>query len=74
VISERVRAGTAKAKSQGKRWGGRKTGLRPKLTPERSKAIRALLAAGTKKVELARQLGIDRSTIYLALRLISRSS
>jgi DNA invertase Pin-like site-specific DNA recombinase len=49
VISERVRAGIAKAKSQGKRWGGRRAGLRPKLTPERLKAIRALLAAGTKE-------------------------
>ena len=73
VISERVRAGIAKARSQGKRWGGRKADQRPTLTPERLKDVRALLEAGTKKTEIARQLDIDRSTVYEALRVLTAS-
>ncbi len=70
VLSERIRAGIGRAKAEGKRWGGRKHGVRPKLTTERLCAIRVLLAAGTKKTEIARQLGISRSSVYEAIRLL----
>lgn len=71
VISERVRAGIFAAKAQGKRWGGRKLGNRPTLTPARLKVIRTLLDAGTTKVEIARQLGISRSSVYESLGIIA---
>ena len=70
VISERVRAGINKARAQGKRWGGRAQGSRTKLTPKVLRTIRASLREGTSKAEVARQLGIDRSTVYEAIELI----
>jgi len=72
VLSERIRAGIAKAKAHGKRWGGRKPGARTALTPERLRAVRALVAAGTSRAGIARQLGISRSTVYEAIRINSR--
>ncbi|HEX4826370.1 MAG TPA: recombinase family protein [Candidatus Polarisedimenticolaceae bacterium] len=69
VISERIRAGIAAAKARGRHWGGRKPGVRPKLTPARVQVIRALVRAGTSKTEIARQLGISRSTVYEGIDL-----
>lgn len=69
LIGERVRAGQARAREAGKRWGGRKVGTRPKLTPEVVRSIKALIREGTPKAEVARQLGIDRKSVYTALRL-----
>ena len=43
VISERVRAGISKARSEGKAWSGHKKGTVTALTPKRLKSIRALL-------------------------------
>lgn len=67
VISERIRAGIARAKADGKRWGGKKLGERSKLTREKVSAIRDLLAAGKKKAAVARQLGVSRASVYRAL-------
>lgn len=67
VISERIRAGIARAKADGKRWGGKKVGQRHKLTPEKLRALHGLLATGTKKAAIARQLGISRSSLYRVL-------
>jgi DNA invertase Pin-like site-specific DNA recombinase len=66
VISERIRAGIAKAKASGKRWGGKKPGNPYKLTPEKLKAMHELLRAGHKKAAVARQLGISRASVYRA--------
>jgi len=73
VISERVRAGIKKARASGKRWGGRKPGARTKLTPQVLRTIRAALGEGTSKAEIARQLHVDRSTVYEAIELIELS-
>jgi len=72
VISERIRAGILAAKARGKRWGGRKPGLRPTLTQARLRVIDALVHAGTSKTEIARQLRISRSTVYEGISLIAR--
>ena len=69
VISERVRAGIARAHAAGKRWGGRKQGQRVRLTPEVLNSIKALLAAGISKTDVARNFSLNRSTIYEAIRL-----
>lgn len=74
VISERIRAGITAAKAQGKRWGGRKPGLRPTLTASRLQVIETLLKAGTSKSEIAKQLRISRSTVYEGADLIARKA
>ena len=73
MISDRIRSGIAKAKAEGKRWGGRREGQRTRLTDKRLAAIQALLAAGTKKAEIARQLGISERSVYRAVELLSGS-
>jgi len=70
VISERVRAGIKKAHAAGKRWGGSKPGNPTRLTRETTAIIRALVAAGVSKTEVARQLQMDRSTVYEAVKMI----
>ena len=69
LLSERVKAGQRKARAQGKSWGGRQTGMRPKLTPKVVRSVKALVRSGTPKAEIARQLGIDRKSVYNALEL-----
>jgi len=69
VISERIRAGIARAKAAGKKWGGKKEGARYRLTPEKLRALRQLLDAGTKKAAIARQLGISEATVYRAAEI-----
>jgi len=63
VISERIRAGIAKAKANGKRWGGGKPGRR-KVTPEQTKTIHRLKADGTPIARIAKTVGLSRPTIY----------
>lgn len=74
VISERVRAGIAKAKASGKRWGGRKAGQRPRLTPKTLDSIKALLSYGVSKTDVARELRLDRSTVYAAVKLLGEAA
>jgi len=74
VISERVRAGIARAKAEGKRWGGRKLGQRTRLTDKKLRSIAALLGTRTKKAEIARQLGISERSVYRAVGMFSDRS
>lgn len=67
VRRERQLAGIAKAKSEGKSWGGRKTGTRVKLTEEKEVAIRQLHQQGQSVAAIARTVGLTRKTIYRAL-------
>ena len=61
-------AGIAKAKSDGKSWGGRKAGTRVKLTEEQETAIRELHRQGSSVASIARTVGMSRKTVYKALR------
>lgn len=74
VRAERVRAGQAVAKANGKTWGGsvagkRKSvaGKRKKVTPEQERAIRQLKADGTPVVRIAKAVGLTRPTVYSVL-------
>lgn len=59
LINERRREGQALARAKGKHMG------RPALLqPETIEQIRTRLAAGEKRMELAKEYGISRSTIY----------
>lgn len=70
VISERIKAGIAKAKSDGKKWGGSKPGRR-KVTPEQLRVIRLLKADGTPITRIAKTVGLSRPTIYGVLNDIN---
>ena len=70
VRRERQLAGIAKAKADGKSWGGRKVGTRVRLTLEKETLIRSLHAGGEKVATIARLVGLTRKTVYRALRMV----
>ncbi|MGL5285916.1 MAG: recombinase family protein [Aeromonas sp.] len=59
LLKERTLAGLQAARAQG-RIGGRK----PALTPEQVKMVRAMQSAGISKMEICRQMGVARATLY----------
>lgn len=67
VRSERVLAGMAAARAEGKTWGGRKAGTRIRLTVEKERTIKAMVKAGESIAAIARTLQLSRTTVYKAL-------
>jgi DNA invertase Pin-like site-specific DNA recombinase len=67
VRSERIRAGQAVARANGKRWGGSAKGRRLKVTAEQLQAIAHLKDEGQKIAAIARATGLSRPTIYNVL-------
>jgi DNA invertase Pin-like site-specific DNA recombinase len=65
---ERVIAGQAVARANGKRWGGSMRGRRVKVTPLQIKTIRSLKASGEPIAAIARTVGLSRPTVYSVLR------
>ncbi len=63
LIRERQREGIALAKQRGAYRGRKKA-----LAPERVAELRRRAAAGEKKAQLARELGISRETLYQYLK------
>jgi DNA invertase Pin-like site-specific DNA recombinase len=57
LISERVRAGIAKARAQGKRHG------RPRITEETVRQIRRLRKQKKSLAQIANQMGVSRQTV-----------
>jgi DNA invertase Pin-like site-specific DNA recombinase len=57
IIQERVRAGIARAKAQGKHLG------RPRIDGETEQAIHAALATGKGIRKVAREYGVGVSTV-----------
>jgi DNA invertase Pin-like site-specific DNA recombinase len=68
VRKERQLAGIAKAKIEGKRWGGRRAGTRVRLTEEKEGVIRQLHGEGKSVAFIARTVGLTRKTVYRAIR------
>ncbi len=68
VRAERVAAGQAAAKKNGKTWGGSKRGWRWKVAPEQVTAIKEMKAAGKPVAHIARVTKLSRPTIYHVLR------
>lgn len=64
---ERVQAGQAVARANGKRWGGSKKGVRKKVTGTQERAIRKLKSDGETVVAIARAIGLSRPTVYSVL-------
>ena len=67
VRAERVAAGQAVARRNGKTWGGSEKGWRWKVTDDQVTAIREMKAAGKKIAQIARVTGLSRPTIYRVL-------
>ncbi len=67
VRSERILAGQAVAKANGKRWGGSPPGKRKTITKDQETVIRQMKAAGRTIAAIARSVRVSRPTIYSVL-------
>ena len=67
VRAERVMAGQAVARANGKRWGGSKKGRRLKVTDEQVSVIRRLRRDGESVAGIARATNLTRPTVYAYL-------
>ena len=68
VRAERIRAGQAAARSQGKTWGGSEKGRRLKVSDEQVAVVRNMNAEGKSKTAMAKATGLSRPTIYRILK------
>ena len=68
IRGERVRAGQAVARADGKRWGGSQSGRRVKVTELQIRMVRRMKHDGETVAAIARTLGLSRPTIYDVLR------
>ena len=67
IRQERQLAGIAAAKEAGKHWGGRKPGMRIRLTQEKEEAAKKMAKSEKPIAEIARVLDVSRQTVYRAL-------
>ena len=65
ILKERVKTGIAQARAKGKHLG------RPTTAGRRAQEVRALHAAGVSQAQIARQLGISRTSVGRLLRLLT---
>ena len=65
--AERVLAGQAIARANGKRWGGSKKGRRLKVSDEQVSVIRRLRREGESVAAIARATSLTRPTVYAYL-------
>jgi DNA invertase Pin-like site-specific DNA recombinase len=68
VRAERVAAGQAVARRNGKKWGGSKKGWRWRVTDDQVAAIHDMRGRGKRIVHIARVTGLSRPTVYRVLR------
>ena len=64
VRAERVIAGQARARAEGKTWGGSEKGRRLKVTDEQVTLIRRLRREGESVAGIARATNLTRPTVY----------
>jgi DNA invertase Pin-like site-specific DNA recombinase len=64
VRAERVIAGQARARAEGKTWGGSEKGRRLKVTDEQVTLIRRLRREGESVASIARATNLTRPTVY----------
>ncbi len=67
VRSERIIAGQAAARANGKTWGGSEKGRRVKVTDEQVRTIERMHADGESKAAMSRATGLSRPTVYAVL-------
>ncbi len=68
VRRERVMAGQAIARTNGKTWGGSEKGRRVKVTDEQLAVIHRMQGEGSKIAAIGRATGLSRPTIYAHLK------
>ncbi|WP_168564993.1 recombinase family protein [Crateriforma spongiae] len=68
VRGERVKAGQAVARANGKRWGGSKKGVRRTVNADTHKAIVEFYKSGQTITAVARAVRVSRPTVYSVLR------
>jgi DNA invertase Pin-like site-specific DNA recombinase len=66
--AERVLAGQAAARAQGKRWGGSKKGRRLTVKFEQVAVVRRMRSEGAKVAAIARAVSLSRPTVYAILQ------
>lgn len=69
IRAERVMAGQAKARAEGKKWGGSKKGRRISVNKDQIAVVQKMDVEGASKSTIARATGLSRPTIY---RLLGR--
>jgi DNA invertase Pin-like site-specific DNA recombinase len=67
VRTERIIAGQAVARANGKQWGGSEKGRRLKVTDEQITTIHRLHTEDTPITAIARATGLSRPTVYNVL-------
>lgn len=67
VRSERIVAGQAAARADGKKWGGSQKGRRLSVTEEQVAVIRGMYRQGENKTAMAKATGLSRPTVYRLL-------
>lgn len=71
VRAERVLVGQAKARANGKRWGGSQKGRRIKVTKEQVATVHRMKAERAKIAAIARATGLTRPTVYRLLDTVT---
>lgn len=68
VRKERQMAGIAKAKAEGKTWGGSIAGTRRRVSAEKRTLVRKLKRQGKRVALISRLVGISRKAVYTVLK------
>ena len=70
IRAERILAGQAAARANGKQWGGWQKGKARKVTDEQLSAVNSMATDGRTVAAMARATGLSRPTVY---RILERS-
>ena len=68
VRAARVLTGQAKAKAQGKTWGGSKAGRLLSVSQDQVRVILQLNREGMSKAAIARATNVSRPTVYRVIQ------
>jgi DNA invertase Pin-like site-specific DNA recombinase len=68
VRAERVRAGIARAKANGKQWGGSRQGRQHRVNQDKVDAILQMAGEGKSVAAIARAVGLSRQWVHELLR------
>ena len=74
VRGERVRAGIARARANGKRWGGSRKGRQHRANGDKLAVILQLAAQGKSVASISRAVGLSRQWVYELIRRAGLSS